>query len=354
MERTAALAMDSAPKTTLSEDKVLPDQPRRPSRWWSLLRWILLDIPLALLFATFLLVGVLCEIHQTYYKPLFDRAERTDHDLLSEYTYYNRECNEYDLSTRNIQDLFVNETAPIVDSVDQMLTHGAMVIPKVLRLSTVKRLREYIVARNAAIPEAEKYPVSQGYNRLSYGIDATEHPAVTSAIAEVANNPLVRDILRQLLGDDDPASAEITAITAYYGSPDQAWHGDTKSDGNALKFARTYSHSYSFFMPLQDTTAAMGATDLCPGTHYCANDLSVMCEANTMGLNEATPEKVFRAGDGALLNQHVWHRGSGHTDPSATERVVFILSFLARPKIGDPRQLSRGTYFHQRYLMWGK
>jgi hypothetical protein len=97
----------------------------------------------------------------------------------------------------------------------------------------------------------------------------------------------------------------------------------------------------------------MGMTDICPGTHYCANDLSAMCEATKMSLATAAGTH-FKAGDGALLNQILWHRGGGHRDKENTERIVFIVSFLARPDmVNDPRQLSRGTYFHQKWNMWG-
>ena len=90
-------------------------------------------------------------------------------------------------------------------------------------------------------------------------------------------------------------------------------------------------------------------TDVCPGTHYCGNDLGEMCELTKISMADADPSGPhFRAGDGALLNQIVWHRGAAHRDKHALERIVFIVSFLARPDIErDPRQLSRGTYFHQ-------
>jgi hypothetical protein len=346
----------TTPTTMAAQPPAIKKKTKHPSAFLVLLRSILLDIPLAVLFASFLVIYSVREIHKEYYVPLMDRARRTDEDLHDEFTYYARQCTQYDLSTRNIQELLVNPAAGLRQSVEQMMTHGAMVIPQVLQPDTVQNLRDYIVARNAGVADKEKFPVSQGHDgsRLSYGIDATEHPAVTAAIRQVASNPVVGQILQGLLGDLDPASAEITAITAFAGCEDQSWHQDTKVDGNAIKFARTYSHSYSLFLPLQDTTAAMGATDICPGTHYCTNDLENMCDSTSMGLNEATPEQIFRAGDGALLNQHVWHRGSAHTDPDAPERVVFIMSFLARPSFSkDPRQLSRGTYFHQKWNMWG-
>jgi hypothetical protein len=344
---------DSEKKQKEKEKKKAPS-----STILTILRSLLFDLPLALLFLSFLFIYGVRQVHNDYYVPLMDRALRTDTDLHDEITYYERSCTEYDLSTRNIQDLVVNQTAPdvAITAVDQMMQHGALVLSELMTVETVSRLRAYIVRRNAAVTDAEAYPVSQGDGgtRLSYGIDATEDDAVALAIQQIASNPVLRKILQGLLGDDDPASAEITAITAYAGCPDQNWHQDTKADGNAIMYARTYSHSYSLFLPLQDTTAAMGATDICPGTHYCANDLENMCESTAMRLNEATPEQVFRAGDGALLNQHMWHRGTAHTDYKSQERIVFIMSFLARPSFGkDPRQLSRGTYFHQKWNMWG-
>lgn len=358
---------DSSEAAPSRSNRSTPQINARPTKILTLLRIILLDAPLVFLFACFLCVYAVRSVHDTYYRPLFDRAQRTDEQLDEEYTYYHRECTALDLTTHNVADLVLDTTTNVsfqedgrpsqtlLDrSVEQMLRHGGIVIPQVLKPSSVQRLRRWVVERNSAVTDEEAFPVSQGYNRLSYGIDPTEDDAVADAVQEIANNPYLKAILQEILGDEDPASTEVTAITAYPGCPDQVWHSDTKVVGNALKFARTYSHSYSFFVPLQDTTEAMGATSVAPGTHYCANDIIDMCEANTMGLHEATPQQVFRAGDGALLNQHVWHRGSAHTDLEAPERILFILSFLARPKYGeDPRQLSRGTYFHQKWNMWG-
>jgi hypothetical protein len=250
-----------------------------------------------------------------------------------------------------------------------MMTHGMTILPNLLSSNVTASLRQYIVTKNAQIQQDETYPVSQGEYRLSYGIQPTEHESVSNAIRQVATHPQLRYIVQALLGDFDPASTEITAITNYYQARDQAWHQDTKQDGNAIKFARTFSHSYSLFIPLQDTTHAMGITDVCPGTHYCTNDIAVACEENKFSLadwlyassTQTTPTSggnhhthYVPAGYGALLNQHVWHRGAAHTDPNAPERIVFIMSFLARPNLDtDPRQLSRGTYFHQKWMNWG-
>jgi hypothetical protein len=251
--------------------------------------------------------------------------------------------------------MVADDKAPVNRAVEQMMQHGALVLPNLLQPETVRQLRAYAVHKNHNVPDEEVYPVSQGTNRISFGYDATEHPAVVQAIQELSNNAFLHQVLATLLGDEDPASSEITTITAYFGAPGQAWHSDTKEDGNALKFARTYSHSYSLFLPLQNTTKKMGMTDVCPGTHYCGNDLSEMCEATKLSLGEAAGGGThFRAGDGALINQIVWHRGAAMRDPDSVERIVMIVSFLARPNVQrDPRQLSRGTYFHQKWNMWG-
>ena len=114
------------------------------------------------------------------------------------------------------------------------------------------------------------------------------------------------------------------------------------------------THSHSLFIALQDTSAAMGATSFCPGTHYCANDgMSQVCQEYGFAISEASPHKVWHSGDAALLSQHVWHRGAKHVDPEAPERILFVMTFLARPNLTkDRRQLSRGTYFHMRWNMW--
>ena len=219
------------------------------------LRLILLDLPLTCLFATLLTVYAIRNIYQDLYVPLMDRATRTDEDLEQEFTYYHRYCTEADLTTRNINDLVADTKAPVSQAVEQMMEHGGVVIRDLLSQETVRKMREYAVYRNNAIPEEEVYPVSQGRNRMSFGYDATENPIVVQALKELSNNRFLKQLLSEILGDDDPASSEITTITAYYNAPPQAWHSDTKEDGNALKFARTYSHSYSLFLPLQNTVS---------------------------------------------------------------------------------------------------
>lgn len=323
----------------------------------------------ALFVAFFSLAAVYClkTFHDDYFLPMVERAERTDLDLQDEITYYPRQCNLLDLTAtrKEASQLYIEtptssseDVAAIATSaVDKIMTHGAIMMTDLLTQDTVRSLREYVVKKNVEVKGTPaQFPMSQGRNRISFGIEAADDPAVVTALKEIHDHPLFGSVLQELLGDDNPALSEITAITATYGAPHQAWHPDVKPDGNALMYGRTYSHSYSLFIPLQNTTRAMGATDLCAGTHYCADDdLSSLCDVYKVGLHEIRPrdphrQGYWKSGDGVLLNQQVWHRGAEHEDPDAEDRVVFIVSFLARPT--DPRQLSRGTYFHQKWLNW--
>lgn len=310
----------------------------------------------SILFLCFLaLAAIYClrSIHDDYFVTVVERARRTDDDLLEEFTYYDRSCNVADVTAtvEDAEDLFIRPDS-LNQGVDQMMTHGAVLFPDLLNPSTVQELRQFVVAKNAAIKgTSAEFPVSQSRNRISYGIDATEHPAVVRALKEIHDNAELKLLLEGLLGEN-PALTEITAITASYGCQHQVWHPDVKPDGNGVMFGRTYSHSYSLFIPLQNTTAEMGATDLCAGTHYCAaEDLIELCERVKIGMHQVSGQGFWPAGSAALLNQQVWHRGAAHTDPYAPERVVFIVSFLGRPN--DTRQLSRGTYFHMKWNMWG-
>jgi hypothetical protein len=389
------------------------------------------------LFLAWATVYCIRTLYDEYFVTIIDRARRTDDDLLLEYTYYTRECSLIDLTAdlTTAHQLVVDprdddgdddgvdksknghsrnkkkarRAAPADRAVDSVMLHGAVMIPALLKDSTIDKLRAFVVRKNkAVVGTSAEYPVSQGRNRISYGIEATEDEAVIEALKELHDHTMLRDVVSKLVGPN-PALSEITAITASYGAGPQAWHSDTKADGNAVLYSRTYEHSYSIFIPLQDTTAEMGPTDLCPGTHYCADDnLEYLCEQHKIGLHQIRRhapssqtqryhqpgfmslkhchdcddgtyqnfgrndsqaikqlhdeneddyddhDGVWRRGDAVLLNQQVWHRGSGHTAEGSPERIVFILSFLGRPTSDDPRQLARGTYFHMKWCVTKK
>ena len=168
----------------------------------------------------------------------------------------------------------------------------------------------------------------------------------------------MKETLEKLLGKD-PAVAEITAITVEPGARAQGWHPDVKPQGSSIKYGQTFTHSYSLFIPLQDVTKRMGATELCPGTHYCGSEqLERVCVERGFQASESNnPKNAWKTGDGLMMNQKMWHRGGKYTDSpylDNPDRVVFILTFISRPNFGkDHRQLSHGTYFHIHPFMYG-
>jgi hypothetical protein len=303
----------SMPALSISQNKIqkkpaVVPTPKNGSAGLRLVRCIVLDLPLMLLFASLACVYFTRCVWNDYYVPIATRARRTDDDLLDEYTYYERTCTAQDVTKQSFTKSNANTTTQ--QALEHMLTHGAVILPELLTAETIQQLRRFVVNKNNAITSEEAYPVSQGYRRLSYGIEATEDPAVMQALEEITSSSLLPKLLEEILGVPDPALTELTAITSYYGCKDQVVHSDTKSDGYAAQYARTYSHSYSLFIPLQPITTAMGVTQVCPGTHFCTNDMEEVCLQEQIGVNQAYEDRIWKAGDGAMINQQVWHGGT--------------------------------------------
>ena len=344
------------PASSKPNSTPVPAGRRRSRVMWRFLRSLFIEAPLSLIFVGFVASASLLYIYDTYVTEILLAAKwRETNRLPNEYTYYKRECLREDMTTFDATDLVIRPNATAEQSTQQMMRHGFGLIGSVLTPDTTAKLREFVMKRNAELTPAEAIPLDGEHNRWSFAIGAAEDPIVATALREVATHPVVRPMLETLLGPD-PAVVEITAITSAYGAQDQGWHADVKPLGNAVRYARTFTHSYSLFTTLQDTTGPMGATEVCPGTHYCANDLVETCLDDGFKVTKDGTESggVWKAGDSLLLNQCAWHRGTSYTDPNDEHRVVFIVTFLSRPRFGvDNRQLSHGTYFHIRWDMWG-
>jgi hypothetical protein len=125
--------------------------------------------------------------------------------------------------------------------------------------------------------------------------------------------------------------------------------------GSAAKYARSFIPSYSLFVPLQNVTAAMGATGICPGTHMCAEGPGDFCA--TTGFQVSGRPDNWPLGDGALVNQQTTHRGSAHIDPAAMARVVFILTFAPRPQTTprtvESRLIGTAGSYSLHWSQWG-
>jgi len=338
-----------------ADDDAMVNQEQRSSNSHSSLKSCLAHVILAIPFLAWLVIGSLWHVHTWYVSPAMEHANWSRR-LIHEITYYKRHCYEHDVTTRDLTDLTAGPNATSDQMVDQIMTHGALLFPDLLKRETALILRDFIRTKNANLRPGEAIDLGGAEdNRTSFGIGANDHPILPVALREVASNAPLRNTLEQLLGVD-PALIEITAITSRYGAEYQGWHSDVKSLGNAVMYGRSFLHSYSLFIPLQDTTEAMGATDLCPGTHYCVNFLDEVCDEYGISASDG-PNGMWNTGHGLLLNQQVWHRGGAHTDPDGPDRVAFILTFTSRPnpnpEIMNRRQLAFGTLVHMRWDMWG-
>ena len=305
---------------------------------------------LALVFGSFVISYCLVDIHDSYISPMIQSAKWDVQRLSNEFTYYERQCDASDLTAKSLHELMQNDRNET--KANRMMRHGMTIFPSLMKDETMDNLRSFILKRNGELTDQEEIPLDGSHNRWSFGIGASEDPIVEQALYEISTNSELTTTLQTLLGDVNPAVVEITAITAAHGATFQGFHADVKPLASSVKYSRSFTHSYSLFVPLQDTTSRMGATELCPGTHYCSNDLTHVCE--THGFQAASEEQIWKKGNALLLNQCAWHRGYAHTDPDGPERVVFILTFISRPRPGlDYRQLSHGTYFHIRWDMYG-
>ena len=344
----------------------------------SLLRLLIFDIPLSALFILLVSSLVIRHTYHAYITTYIDAYRRSEPneetgfypDFEYDMTYYNRQCDKYDITTRDANDLYIDpSTATHEKAASTMMRHGAVVVPGVLQPTTATELRQYLESRHkiqAELPWHEKFFEEE--DRLALGLGAGDHPVVTEALRQVGTNPTVRTTVEGILGPD-PAVVEISTITSLAGADDQGIHTDSDYFGSSLLYSRTFLHSYTMFISLQNTTARMGATTLCPGTHHCANpDMEEICltngafEASSNGLtgpdnNDGKGGGVLLQGDAMMFNQNVWHRGAANQDPMNpnTNRVMFILTFVSRNKAhaADRRYQGLGTYYYQRWNTWG-
>ena len=131
-------------------------------------------------------------------------------------------------------------------------------------------------------------------------------------------------------------------------------HQPTVNEASSAKnYMQSFGPVYSVFIQLQNTTKAMGATSICPGSHYCTQGpIGAFCEAAK--LQAVHPASGYTGGDALIMNMNSYHRGSAHVDPTAPDRIMLILSFTPRPaQRAERRQLSSGFTYQQRWDMWG-
>jgi hypothetical protein len=320
-----------------------------------MLRLVFLDIAFALVFALSLTSIYLGRFTDEYLLPAGKLMTWNSQRASRELTYFHRYCDEEDQSTHRAADLLVDTDMTAEDATHVMLTHGAAMFPNLLSEKTATELRDFILEQNKK--NENMIYVIENTNRWSFYLKVDQHPSVSKALHELLNdNPLLIESLEEIAGHN-PAVIELTTITSAYGAVDQHWHQDVVPENNGAKYSRNFVPSYSLFIPLQNTTAAMGATGLCPGTTMCADGCGTFCSETGFRLSEATPEGHWPVGWGALVNQQTTHMGAGHTDPHGPHRVVMVITFAPRPRFGprelETRMIGMGGSYSLHWSQWG-
>ena len=328
----------------------------------------LVELPLLIAFTALLAAVLVQQCYLQYVTPIvqsYKRGEMVDNfyeDYRHEFTYYNRLCGRDDISTTDSSDLLIREDMTAHEAADTMLRHGAVAFRNILSNETAAELRDYLDRKNQDTSQLgynEVFWEGEDGTRIALALGAGDHPVVRDALQQVGNHAVLKRALEGILGPD-PAIVEISTLTAKAGCDDQFIHSDSDWFGSSLLYSRTFLHSYSFFVALQDTPQSLGATTVCPGSHYCADvDLSQVCMdhgAFSVSTNGHTgAQGVLHQGDAFLFNQNIWHRGPANTHPRQ-DRVMFIMTFVSRAdlmKNGDRRRQGLGTYYYQRWNMWG-
>lgn len=264
-------------------------------------RILVLDVPLLFTLGIYCFLMWVDHVKENHLIPQLDAVEWTEERASQESTYYNRHCSELDLSTTNVEDLFLSDTATPQDAYDHQLRHGFTVFPNVLSEETATVLRNHIVSKNSELTDAEKNIVIEEKYRYSFNLGIDE-PSVSKAAMEVTNNIHLKAAVEKIMGKN-PSLIELTAITSTKNAAAQHWHNDVIGETSALQYARAFSPAYSMFIVLQNTTKSMGATSVCPGTHMCSGGkLNQVCDDH--GFQLVGKEGYNRAGDALLMNMN--------------------------------------------------
>ena len=339
-ESPAAVGKDS------KEASPTPQRSRKNAN--SILRRLFLEVPLVLLFAVWLTADLAERLGRKYFLRLVDLQMWSLERAEAEVTYMHRYCSEEDQTAYDTEDLVVSPEDSLESRVEHMLTHGVSVYPNLLSTETATAVRDFILEQN--LRNEDMIDVIENENRWSFGVRVDQHPSVVRALTELFRNEWLVDSLEAIVGPN-PAIIEFTGITSAYGAKSQRWHQDVVPEGSAAKYARSFVPSYSLFIPLQNITKAMGATDICPGTHLCASGALLFCEES--GFAVSGKRDNWPAGWGALVNQQTSHRGAPHEDPDGPNRVLFILTFAPRPETTETRMLGTGGSYSLHWSQWG-
>lgn len=275
------------------------------------------------------------------------------------------------LTADTLEDLLVDETMSSDKLSEHTKTHGVAFVRQVLSSNTTSKLRNYILKANH---EIEGTTVKNNENRFHIIPDPME-PSIRSALKEIGSHAVFRPLVDAVLGNSS-SLVSLSVITNLYGAEEQDWHYDTGK--SAASYPEYFVPEYTLAIPLQDTTKAMGATGICPGTHHCeslAIDEVAMRGKyrEEMGYSLSDADEYddsfytwllynypcnisaeVSAGDGFLYSTDLFHRGGAHSDPTSGERVVMFVTFASsRQGPDDNRVLPLGTIHSLGWRGWG-
>ena len=306
------------------------------------LRFIILELWVICFFLLFVVLGAGLVYHElflkNYLKSLTWDQKRQD----MEETMPAMVCESKDLTTSNSSDFSFDSNTELHTAVDTILQHGLGLFPDILSAEAASNLRDYVLFKNQYLANTQdELPVIEFTNRWSFAFDPTEDERIAPILHQIGSSPLLKHVLEELLGSN-PAVVELSAITSAQGADHQFFHSDTNPEASAHMYGNSFSPMYSLLIPLQDTTPAMGATAVCPGSHKCIH----FEQCDELGFQ---PEGTWNAGTALLYNSQMRHRGSANR--VGPHRSVLIISFVSRPSPG--KQLPSGGVYAMRWQAWG-
>jgi hypothetical protein len=157
-------------------------------------------------------------------------------------------------STENLEDIQISASFSRDQAIDVMMEHGAGIVENVLTKETADDLRNYILKANN---QSAAYFVLSPANRYQIAPNVNI-PIMQQALKEIAQHPVMRPLIDDLLGPAPASLVSLSFITNLYGAQDQNWHPDVTPGGGT--YPDDFVNEYTLAIPLQDTTKEMGAT----------------------------------------------------------------------------------------------
>lgn len=327
--------------STLKRKGVGSKSTSTPVKFPSWLGALVLDVPLAVLFLIFLGTNALFYLNYKIWFPLMAQNQWTEERAArTEQTFHRKEaiCEASSVITgKSYKDIVIPSTpsddVSTHDGAQIVRKHGAGLLSNILtNRENMEQFRRYALEKNRRLGNQEGpvdvVGVIENANRWSFAFGVSEHPSIEGLLAEIGEHQVLKRTLEGLLGPN-PSIIELSTITAEEGAKTQGWHFDTSEKGDSLKFANTFSDLYSLLIPVQTTTAEMGATAVCPGTHHCRH----YSGCDEVGFQPVASDGLWAAGDGLLFNSHVGHQGMAHVN--GPPRVALVISFTSRPLVDN-------------------